>query len=139
MRDILQPVFDNLVRARAVPRRLTGIRIEELTFDHEAPYVSNMRRRTSRKDSDLNAVVDIRYCGGARMLLSLEVGQGNWQFKVPIIVSDLDLEGHMWLKIRLAPMCPYIGTLQLAFVEPPAIKVQISPYNRVRLMRIPVV
>ena len=59
--------------------------------------------------------------------------------QVPIIVSDLDLEGHMWLKIRLAPMCPYIGTLQLAFVEPPAIKVQISPYNRVRLMRIPVV
>lgn len=35
-------------------------------------------------------------------------------------------------------MCPWIGTISLAFVGPPAVKVQLSPYNRVRLMRIPV-
>lgn len=50
--------------------------------DHEAPYFSNMRRRQSRKDSDLNGVVDVRYTGGARMLLLLVVGQGRWRFKV---------------------------------------------------------
>ena len=44
----------------------------------------------------------------------------------------------MWLKIRLAPMCPYFGTISLAFVGPPTIKVQLLPYNRVRLMRIPI-
>ena len=44
----------------------------------------------------------------------------------------------MWLKIRMAPMCPYFGTISLAFVGPPTIKVQLLPYNRVRLMRIPI-
>ena len=56
-----------------------------------------------------------------------------------MLVSDLDLECKMWLKLRLAPMCPWIGTISLAFVGPPNVKVQLSPYNRVRLMRVPVV
>ena len=38
------------------------LRIVEMTLDHEAPYFSNMRRRNSRKDSDLTGVVDLR-CG----------------------------------------------------------------------------
>jgi hypothetical protein len=57
-----------------VPPIVQKLRIVELTFDHEAPYFSNMRRRNSRKDSDLTGVVDVRYTGGARMLLLLEVG-----------------------------------------------------------------
>ena len=44
----------------------------------------------------------------------------------------------MWIKLRLAPMCPYIGSISLAFVGPPIIKVQLLPYNRVRIMRIPI-
>ncbi len=44
----------------------------------------------------------------------------------------------MWIKLRLAPMCPYIGSISLAFTEPPIIKVQLLPYNRVRIMRIPI-
>jgi hypothetical protein len=55
-----------------------------------------------------------------------------------VLVSDLDVQCALWLKLRLAPMCPWIGTISLAFVGPPAVKVQLSPYNRVRLMRIPV-
>jgi hypothetical protein len=57
-----------------MPTFVQRLRIVEFTLDHEAPYVSNMRRRNSRKDSDLNGVVDVRYTGGARMLLALEVG-----------------------------------------------------------------
>jgi hypothetical protein len=135
----------------------------EFTLDHEAPYFTNMRRRTSRKvrqgcplepfgacmiapgcvpwlnacapnlglfrvpvaaiaclpaclkaharlqvvphlhvvlpvalrsvpqsvpqDSDLNGVVDVRYTGGARMLLLIEVGTGRWRIKIPVMVS----------------------------------------------------
>ncbi len=137
---LLQPVFDNLVADGMVPRFVQRLRIAEFTLDHEAPYFSNMRRRNSRKDSDLTGVVDVRYTGGARMLLLIECGTGNkmWRIKVPVMVSDLDLECTMWLKLRLAPMCPYVGTISLAFVGPPTIKVQLSPYNRVRLMRIPI-
>ena len=80
--DLLQPVFDNLVAEVAVPRFLQRLRILEFTLDHEAPTFSQMRRRSSRKDSDLNGVVNVRYTGGARMLLLIEVGQGRWRFKV---------------------------------------------------------
>ena len=34
--------------------------------------------------------------------------------------ADLDLESKLWLKIRLAPMCPWIGTLGLGFVGAPS-------------------
>ncbi|KAL0042532.1 hypothetical protein WJX79_002601 [Trebouxia sp. C0005] len=137
--DLLQPVFDNLISDKAVPRFVQRLRILEFTLDHEAPYFDNIRRRSSRKDSDLNGVVDVRYTGGARMLLQLEVGQGRWRLKIPVLVSDLDLECQLWLKIRLAPMTPYFGTISLAFVGPPTIKVQLLPYNRVRLMQVPIV
>eukprot|EP00210_Caulerpa_lentillifera_P007763 g7408.t1 len=135
---VLQPVFDNIVQEGSRPTFLQGLKIQELTFDHQAPYFSNLRRRTSRKDSDLNGVVDVRYTGGARMLLVLEVGGGRWRMKVPVLVSDLDLECQLWLKIRLAPLTPYLGTISFAFVGPPSIKVQLAPYNSVRLMRVPV-
>ena len=59
--------------------------------------------------------------------------------QIPVLVSDLDLECQLWLKIRLAPMTPYFGTVSLAFVGPPTIKVQLLPYNRVRLMQVPIV
>lgn len=80
--DLLQPVFDNLIADKSVPRFVQRLRILEFTLDHEAPYFDNMRRRSSRKDSDLNGVVDVRYTGGAKMLLQLEVGQGRWRIKV---------------------------------------------------------
>ena len=47
--DLLQPVFDGLVEARSVPSFVKRLRILEFTVDHEAPYFTNMRRRTSRK------------------------------------------------------------------------------------------
>ncbi len=34
------------------------------------------------QDSDLTGVVDVRYCGGARMVLLIEVGTGRWRIKV---------------------------------------------------------
>ena len=138
---LLQPVFDNLVQDQMVPAFVQKLRITEFTLDHEAPYFTNMKRRSSRKDSDLNGVVDVRYTGGARMVLSIEIGtkNRNYRLKVPVMVSDLDLECKLWLKLRLAPMCPYIGTMSMAFVGPPTIKVQLSPYDRIKLMRIPVI
>ena len=74
------------VYTAAVPRFVQRLRILEFTLDHEAPYFNNMRRRSSRKDSDLNGVVDVRYTGGARMLLLLEIGSGKWRLKVGVLV-----------------------------------------------------
>lgn len=139
---LLQPVFDNVVKSKVVPTFVQKLKITEFTLDHEAPYFTNMKRRSSRKDSDLTGVVDVRYTGGARMVLSVELGFSKnrlYRLKVPVMVSDLDLECKLWLKLRLAPMCPYVGTMSMAFVGPPTIKLQLSPYDRIKLMRIPVI
>lgn len=45
------------------------------------------RRPHTPQDSDLNGVVDVRYTGGARMLLLIEVGTGRWRIKIPVMVS----------------------------------------------------
>ena len=96
-----------------------------------------MSRRTSRKDSDLNCVVDVRYTGGARMLMLLETGLVR--LKVPVEVTDFDVDATMWLKVRLAPLVPYVGTISAAFVGEPNIRVELSPYSRVPLMRMPII
>lgn len=85
---LLQNLFDSLVEKGKVPTFVQRLRVLELTFDHEAPCLSNMRRRPSRKDSDLNGVVDVRYTGDARMLLILEVGGGEWRLQVANLIGD---------------------------------------------------
>lgn len=37
MQDLLQPVFDDLVKEGAVPGFVQRLRIVEFTLDHEAP------------------------------------------------------------------------------------------------------
>ena len=56
-------------------------------MDHEPLVLRNIVRRTSRKDSDLNAVVDVRYAGGARALLMLTLGQAGTTIMVPTQVG----------------------------------------------------
>lgn len=71
-------------------------------------------------------------------MLLVEIGQGKYKFKVPVYASDLDLEAKAYVKARLAPIVPYVGTVSLAFVGMPNIKVKISPYKIMDIMRIPV-
>lgn len=59
--------------------------------------------------------------------------------QVPVMVSDLDFQGKLWIKLRLAPMCPWIGTIFLAFVGPPRIQARnighhIPPHSLVRVL-----
>lgn len=57
---------------------------------------------------------------------------------MPVLVSELDLECQLWVKVRLAPLPPNVGTISLAFVGQPTVRVQLAPYNRIRIMRIPI-
>lgn len=69
--------------------------------------------------------MQVRYSGGARMLLALVVGAGKeLRVTIPVMVEDFDLDSRLWIKARLAPMCPYVGTISLAFVDPPKIQVR---------------
>ena len=71
--DLLQPVFDTYINEEDGPSILRRIRIAEFHLNHEAPVFQDMQRRTSRKDSDLNGIFSVRYTGGAKMLLVLEL------------------------------------------------------------------
>ncbi|WZN58971.1 hypothetical protein HKI87_01g04960 [Chloropicon roscoffensis] len=62
-----------------------------------------------------------------------------WQIRIPVQVYDLDIESDLWVRARLAPLAPYIGRLSLAFVDSPAVGVQLAPYKRAQLMRIPII
>jgi hypothetical protein len=58
--------------------------------------------------------------------------------------SSRQSSSSFYISVLFTECCPSLillctGTLSLAFVGPPNVKVQLSPYNRVRLMRIPVV
>jgi hypothetical protein len=52
-----------------------------------------------------NAFLALRYCGGAKMLLVLELGGRLDGLEVPVMVEGFDLDARTWIKLRLAPMC----------------------------------
>lgn len=135
---LLQPVFDNYINVDTNPAILKRIRIARFTLNHEPPVFDSMQRRNSRKESDLNGVFSVRYSGGAKMLLVLELGGHLNGLEIPVMVEDFDLDARMWIKLRLAPMCPWIGVVSVAFVEQPGIQVQLNTYGMLPLMRIPV-
>lgn len=139
--NLLQLVLDNALKKIEKPLLIRRVEVSEFYLDHEPPLFRNMSRRTSRKDSDLNGVFDLRYTGGAHMLLTVDIGRGKGRvgnLRIPIKVYDLDVDAKIWLKIRLAPITPYIGSLSFAFAGRPNIRIQLAPYNRVQLMRIPI-
>ena len=135
---LLQPVFDSYINVDTNPAILKRIRIARFTLNHEPPVFESMQRRNSRKESDLNGVFSVRYSGGAKMLLVLELGGNLSGVEIPVMVEDFDLDARMWIKLRLAPMCPWIGVISVAFVEQPRIQVQLNTYGMLPLMRIPV-
>lgn len=51
-------------------------------------------------------------------------------FQVPVLISDLDMECKLWIKLRLAPICPWLGTISLAFVGAPNVKVRVLGPHR---------
>ena len=146
IQKILQPPITRLVD-RSEQELVTSLEISEFSLDYRPPVLRNMTLTGSRKDSDIAGVVDVRYTGGAKALLLLELGAGNVhprlrklpKVQVPIVLTDLDFEGKVRFKTRLAPLSPYIGTLTFAFVGAPSIRVRLAPYNRIQLMNIPVI
>jgi len=146
IQKILQPPITRLVD-RSEQELVTSLEISEFSLDYRPPVLRNMTLTGSRKDSDIAGVVDVRYTGGAKALLLLELGAGNVhprlrklpKVQVPIVLTDLDFEGKVRFKARLAPLSPYIGTLSFAFVGAPSIRVRLAPYNRIQLMNIPVI
>ena len=78
--------------------------------------------------------IGLRYTGGARMLLYLKLKAGFIPIIVPVVVRGLDVDGELWLKLRLVPSVPWVGAATWAFVSLPRIKLNLSPFRFFNLM-----
>ncbi|XP_038721457.1 tricalbin-3-like isoform X1 [Tripterygium wilfordii] len=131
---LLQPVIDDLKKPDYVKR----VEIKQLSLGDEPLSVRNVERRTSRGVNDLQYQIGLRYTGGARMLLMLSLKFGIIPIVVPVGVRDFDIDGELWVKLRLIPTEPWVGAVSWAFVSLPKIKFELSPFRLFNLMAIPV-
>ncbi|XP_078446336.1 calcium-dependent lipid-binding protein-like [Wolffia australiana] len=131
---LLQPVIDDLEKPDYVQR----VEIKQFSMGDEPLSVRNVERRTSRRANDLQYQIGLRYTGGARMLLSLSLKFGIIPIVVPIGIRNFDIDGELWVKLRLIPSEPWIGAVSWAFVSLPKIKFELSPFRLFNLMAIPV-
>lgn len=131
---LLQPVIDNLKKPDYVER----VEIKQFSLGDEPLSVRNVERRTSRRVNDLQYQIGLRYTGGARMLLLLSLKFGIIPIVVPVGVRDFDIDGELWVKLRLIPTEPWVGAVSWAFVSLPKIKFELSPFRLFNLMAIPV-
>ncbi|XP_020581851.1 extended synaptotagmin-2-like [Phalaenopsis equestris] len=132
---LLQPVIDNLRKPSYVQR----VEIKQFSLGDEPLSVRNVERRTSRRVNDLQYHIGLRYTGGARMLLSLSLKFGIIVIVVPVGVRNFDIDGELWVKLRLIATEPYVGAVSWAFVSLPRIKIELSPFRLFNLMGVPVV
>lgn len=130
----LQPVIDNLKKPDYVQR----VEIKQFSLGDEPLSVRNVERKTSRRANDLQYQIGLRYTGGARMLLSLSLKFGIIPIVVPVGIRDFDVDGELWVKLRLIPSEPWVGAVSWAFVSLPKIKFELAPFRLFNLMAIPV-
>ncbi|GKV39261.1 hypothetical protein SLEP1_g47065 [Rubroshorea leprosula] len=131
---LLQPVIDDLKKPDYVQR----VEIKQFSLGDEPLIVRNVERRTSRGVNDLQYQIGLRYTGGGRMLLMLSLNFGILPIMVPVGVRDFDIDGELWVKLRLIPTEPWVGAVSWAFVSLPKIKFELSPFRLFNLMAIPV-
>ncbi|CAA0828964.1 Calcium-dependent lipid-binding (CaLB domain) family protein [Striga hermonthica] len=127
---LLQPVIDNLKKPDYVER----VVIKQFSLGDEPLAVRSVDRRTSRRVNDLQYQIGLRYTGGARMLLLLSLKFGIFPIAVPVGVRDFDIDGELWVKLRLIPTEPWVGAASWAFVSLPKIKFELSPFRLFNLM-----
>ncbi|XP_051116221.1 uncharacterized protein LOC127241296 [Andrographis paniculata] len=131
---LLQPVIDNLQKPDYVQR----VEIKQFELGDEPLSVRSVERRTSRRDNDLQYQIGLRYSGGARMLLLLSLKFSKLPIIVPVGVRNFDIDGELWVKLRLIATEPWVGAVSWAFVSLPKIKFELSLFRLFNLMAIPV-
>ncbi|KAL6276000.1 hypothetical protein ACE6H2_019601 [Prunus campanulata] len=125
-----QSVIDDLKKPDYVER----VEIKQFSLGDEPLSVRNVERRTSRCVNDLQYQIGLRYTGGAHMLLMLTLKFRIIPIFVPVGVRDFDIDGELWVKLRLIPTEPWVGAVSWAFVSLPKIKFELSPFRLFNLM-----
>ncbi|KAL6269980.1 hypothetical protein ACE6H2_026891 [Prunus campanulata] len=95
-------VIDDLKKPDYVER----VEIKQFSLGDEPLSVRNVEQRRSRCVNDLQYQIGLRYTGGAHMLLMLTLKFRIIPIFVPVGVRDFDIDGELWVKLRLIPTEP---------------------------------
>lgn len=68
------------------------------------------------------------------MVFSLKLKFGFLPIEIPVAIRGLDLDGEVWVKLRLIPTEPWVGTATWAFVAPPKVTLALVPFRLFNLM-----
>ena len=68
------------------------------------------------------------------MLLMLSLKFGIVPIVLPVGIRDFDIDGELWVKLKLIPSELWVGAVQWAFVSLPKIKFVLSPFRLFNLM-----
>ena len=104
-----------------------------LTFEKQQVCML-MLHSTDHVSLDSRYQIGLRYTGGARVLLMLSLKFGIIPIVLPVGVRDFDIDGELWVKLRLIPTEPFVGAVSWAFVKLPKIKFELSPFRLFNLM-----
>ncbi|WOL18204.1 tricalbin-3 [Canna indica] len=127
---LLQPVIDDLKKPDYVQR----VEVKQFSIGDEPLSVRSVERRTSRGVNDLQYQIGLRYTGGARMLLSLSLKFGIVPITLPVGIHNFDIDGELWVRLRLIPTGPWVGAVSWAFVSLPKVKFELSPFSLFNIM-----
>lgn len=78
--------------------------------------------------------IGLRYTGNSRMVFALTLKFGFIPIKIPVAIRGLDLDGEVWVKLRLIPTEPWVGTATWAFVSLPKVTLALAPFRLLNLM-----
>jgi Ca2+-dependent lipid-binding protein len=70
------------------------------------------------------------------MALALSLKFSKVPVVVPVWVRDFDIDGELWVKLRLIPTEPWVGAVSWAFVSLPKITFELSLFRLFNLMGI---
>jgi Ca2+-dependent lipid-binding protein len=68
------------------------------------------------------------------MLLMLSLKFGVIPIVVPVGVRDFDIDGELWVKLRLIPTQPWVGAVSCSFVSLPKVTFQLAAFRLFNLM-----
>uniref|UniRef100_A0A7I4D373 C2 domain-containing protein n=1 Tax=Physcomitrium patens TaxID=3218 RepID=A0A7I4D373_PHYPA len=132
--EAVQPVIDEIPEK---PPFVERVILKQFFLGDEPVTLRTIERRTSRRANDLQYHVGLRYTGNSRMVFSLKLKFGFLPIEIPVAIRGLDLDGEVWVKLRLIPTEPWVGTATWAFVAPPKVTLALVPFRLFNLMAIP--
>jgi len=133
--ELLQPLIDEIPEKPPLVQR---VKIVQCFLGDDPVTVRSIERRTSRRANDLQYHIGLRYSGNSRIVLSVTLKVGFLPITVPFGIRGLDLDGEIWVKLRLIPTEPWVGTATWAFVSLPKITLALAPFRIFNLMAVPV-